>query len=343
MIIRMLVKNLAASYTPNPGGGFNAGLVHHGLAGASNVHTTVEDLAAWDNNFYDGKVGGKNVIEQNCTERFTLTDGKELSYAGGLHINKYRGLKTVEHSGSHGGFRTTLLRFPDQRFSVILLGNCSDINAAALARKVADIFLEDQLEALPTKDKTEVFAIDRAELERHCGEYLFDVGLLLLLTRKGDRLVTTTPYGRHELRAESASEFVDQADGIRFVFSETDGVRKAVLHMGTQQLEGHQLKRPLQLSHSERKEFAGDFYSDELEVFFQVVNKEGKLWLHHRKGEFLLRPTVPNEFIGDFGEYGGIITLHFGRAADHAVTGFKLSSGRVKNLKFVRAQVKDQR
>jgi len=45
-------------------------------------------------------------------ERGVLNDGKQITYAFGLEIGEYRGLPMVEHSGSTGGYRTDLTRFP---------------------------------------------------------------------------------------------------------------------------------------------------------------------------------------------------------------------------------------
>ena len=50
-----------------------------------------------------------------------------------------------EHGGSTFGYRTKLLRFPEQRFSVITLCNLANADVDSLARKVADLYLEAQL------------------------------------------------------------------------------------------------------------------------------------------------------------------------------------------------------
>ncbi len=61
------------------------------------------------------KVFGKGVIDEMHTLG-KLNSGEELEYAYGLHIAKYKGLRIVEHSGGDAGYRTHLVRFPDQRF-----------------------------------------------------------------------------------------------------------------------------------------------------------------------------------------------------------------------------------
>src|SRR5205085_4483402 len=56
-----------------------------------------------------------------------------------------RGLRSVEHGGADAGFRTQMLRFPEQHVSITVLANAADLNADALARNIADIYLADQL------------------------------------------------------------------------------------------------------------------------------------------------------------------------------------------------------
>jgi CubicO group peptidase (beta-lactamase class C family) len=335
---RALVKGWAASYVP-AGGGFQYGLVHHGLAGASNVHTTVEDLALWDRNFYEARVGGKDVLKQ-MHQTFQLTGGKDIDYAGGLHVNQYRGLKTVEHTGSHGGFRTILLRFPDQKFSVILLANVSDVLTPPMARKVADLWLagdfKDKKEPAGTDKK-----LDAAVCKALAGEYHYDAGMLLPITAADGKLTAMTPLGPRPLLVVSDTEFVDPLQEYRFHFVRgADGEVSVTLRAGSIEYTGRRVVQ-VQPPVERLKEIAGDYYSDELEVMYHLVVRDGKLVLRHRKGEMQLRALKDaNTFTGDFGDYGGIVTLRFVENDKNRVTGFTLSSGRVKNLRYVRSEIK---
>jgi hypothetical protein len=47
----------------------------------------------------------------------------------------------MSHDGSTIGFRTTIQRFPDDKITIILLANRTDIDPEELALKVADLFL----------------------------------------------------------------------------------------------------------------------------------------------------------------------------------------------------------
>src|SRR5580704_4443905 len=112
-----IVKNQAYGYVRDRSkGGFRLSVTNFDTVGATSLLTTVEDLALWDQNFYEPRAGGKALIEQ-MIERGKLNDGKEVDYAFGLSRGKYRGLATVDHAGSDAGYRADLLRFPDQHFS----------------------------------------------------------------------------------------------------------------------------------------------------------------------------------------------------------------------------------
>ena len=100
--------------------------------GAGGLYTTIDDLLKWDANFYDPRVGGARWLEQMQTVG-RLNNGSPLTYAFGLTIGTHRGLRTVRHGGSLMGFRAELLRFPDQRFTALVLCNLASIAPAGLA------------------------------------------------------------------------------------------------------------------------------------------------------------------------------------------------------------------
>jgi len=135
-----LVNRRAYAYEPSAHGGLRLGPPVPTRVGAGGIFTTVEDLARWDQNFYDARVGGESLIRQITTPG-TLSSGQPLEYAFGLEVRSYRGLRVVEHGGDLVGYHAYMARFPDQRLSVILLCNGSDINQVPLAHAMADIYL----------------------------------------------------------------------------------------------------------------------------------------------------------------------------------------------------------
>jgi CubicO group peptidase (beta-lactamase class C family) len=96
-----IVKDIAYGYAPH-NGGFGLSIPNSDTVGATNLPTTVEDLALWDENFYTARVGGEALVNQ-MQERGFLSDDRQLSYAAGLVIGKCRGLSVVSHAGGDAG------------------------------------------------------------------------------------------------------------------------------------------------------------------------------------------------------------------------------------------------
>ena len=109
--------------------------------GDGQVHTSVRDLALWDANFYAPRVGDRAIIDA-MQRSGVLNDGHAVGYGGGLFLSTRSGLTTVSHGGGWAGYRSELLRFPERQLSVIVLSNRDDVDACALAQKVAQIELE---------------------------------------------------------------------------------------------------------------------------------------------------------------------------------------------------------
>ena len=137
-----LVKWRAMAYDPAENG-FRLDTPSNERAGAGGVFTNVRDMLRWDENFYTGTVGGRQLVEQ-VESTGSLKNGKPLNYAWGLTIGSYRGARIVEHSGSLGGYRAHTLRFSQHHASMVALCNVASANPGNLLRHVADVVLRDR-------------------------------------------------------------------------------------------------------------------------------------------------------------------------------------------------------
>jgi len=153
-----LVPNRAMAYDEKDhGAGYALAVSYFEQTGDGAVHTSVEDILKWDENFYSGQVGGKPFLT-DLQENAHLNSGKKLDYAKGLMVTTYRGLPTVSHGGSWGGYRAQLTRFPEQHFSVACLCNLGIANPSKRVMRVADVYLGGLL-----KEKTSPATAEAAE------------------------------------------------------------------------------------------------------------------------------------------------------------------------------------
>jgi CubicO group peptidase (beta-lactamase class C family) len=177
-----LIPNRALAYDPvEKGQGYTLDVSYFEQTGDGAVHTTVGDLLKWDENFYSAKVGGADFLAA-MQQSGTLSSGKHFGYAKGLSVSTYRGLRTVRHGGSWGGYRAELLRFPDQHFSVACLCNRSDGNPSRHANQVAEIYLGSLMKEKPPKKDADdedrkprpEIPVPSAELAVFAGDYSSD-------------------------------------------------------------------------------------------------------------------------------------------------------------------------
>jgi CubicO group peptidase (beta-lactamase class C family) len=172
-----LIPNRALAYDERENNdGYTLDVSYFEQTGDGAVHTSVEDLLKWDENFYSPRVGGKEFLSE-IQERGKLTSGKVLDYAKGLRLQDYRGLQTVSHGGAWGGYRAELLRFPEQHFSVACLCNVGNAGPTRRAHQVADIYLgslmkpkENRSKESETGEKSEI-SLDADQLKDYSGEY----------------------------------------------------------------------------------------------------------------------------------------------------------------------------
>ena len=150
---KMIIKNRATGYLLGGAGRYKNFVTTYDCVGAGGLFTSVEDLFLWEQNFYNARVGGKDIIDQMHT-RGKLNNGKKLDYAYALKITCYKGLNMVENDGTLGGYRSAITRFPEHNFSVICLSNLSSFNPIIKARQVADIYLADQFKKTRTKTES---------------------------------------------------------------------------------------------------------------------------------------------------------------------------------------------
>jgi CubicO group peptidase (beta-lactamase class C family) len=136
---------LAMGYSPKDGGFEPALYTNFEQVADGGLYSTLNDLLAWDQNFYQPKVGDRAFLDLIQTPA-KLNDGRPLDYAFGLMVRDYGGLRSVVHGGSFMGYRTAIQRFPDQHWSAVILCNLYTMNPEALALRIADVYLADALD-----------------------------------------------------------------------------------------------------------------------------------------------------------------------------------------------------
>ena len=178
---------------------------HVETVGSGSVYSTVEDLARWDESFYSGQLGGEALLQLVQTPgKFNDGTVGPMNYAFGLMVDNWRGLRRVHHGGALAGFRADIMRFPDQRFTAIVLCNLAQVNPQSYAERMAEVYLADKLgpatvaASSPQADaKPSEPALTGAALAAYAGKYQSaELGVTWTVAQKGEGLVATVVRGR---------------------------------------------------------------------------------------------------------------------------------------------------
>lgn len=338
-----IVKNRVFSYAPSKNG-FRNLIMRYDLVGSGGLYSNVEDMLLWDQNFYNNKLGkGTPDLITKMNQDGKLNDGKSAGYAFGVQNGSYKGLKTVSHGGSLAGYRTHYVRFPDQKFSVVVLGNSANFLSGPNAYKIADIMMPNEFVAqTDTKSDAkrklpEPIKLSREQLDKFSGSYwdsdemvswkTFIKDEKLFVDIDGNTEIELIPIGVHEFTGKgfppSTGIKFEKAEGDRYNFLFTQGGESV-------KFESY---KPAAYSANELEKFSGSYFSDELNVNYLLKLEEGKLILYiNDKKISEIKPVMKNIFQG-----GGSSVISFETDSSGATLGFKLDAGRVKNLKFKRS------
>lgn len=344
----LLVPNRALAYDPVENG-YKLDVSYYEQLGDGAVHTSVEDLAKWDENFYSGRVGSKSFLEE-LQQRGKLNNGKQLDYAKGLFIKDAHGLHTVRHGGAWGGYRAELLRFPDQHFSVACLCNVGNADPEKRADRVADVYLGSLMKADRRSDQgsqTPTATLTSEQLSAVSGMYRNAATRNIVRVSVADGKPQFEIYGStFRLRALSPTEFapVNFPIDAKLTFELANGSSRLMKISGDEMIEGtYQKVTEFAPSPHELPAYAGDFKASELGAVYRLRAAKEKLQLFGiaeasgipRTGmptPLTLSPTITDEFeISNLG-----ITIHFSRDAGGNIGGFSLDAGRSSGIQFVR-------
>jgi CubicO group peptidase (beta-lactamase class C family) len=341
----VIVKNNAYGYESEKGGPFRLSLTNFDTAGATSLHTTVEDLALWDENFHHPRVGGPSFLDQ-MLQRGKLNNGETLDYAFGLVVGKYKGLPTVDHSGGDAGYRSDMTRFPEQHFSVAVLCNYAETDPSSLARLVADIYLAQDLKgpepsAAVTATPGAGTNLTEQQLSGLQGLYWNrdDDQFLKTYLKDGRLRVSFGIEDDYALKPISETFFHiadtpwgDQAN-FHFEPAAGDKPRRFLQSFGDGKPDLFESISSSTPTAAELSDYAGSYVSQEIEPVYRMVVQDGKLTLTRLKHKPApLEPRTLDVFTAEIG------TIRFTRDPNHRVSGFVLNSGRIRNFRFTRRE-----
>jgi len=333
---RTVVPGRAMAYA-SAGDGFIASMPFTNVYGNGGLLTTIGDLLLW-NAFLDhpSELPGGEALVARLQTPGKLSNGVALEYALGLEVTRAHGLRMVSHSGSTGGYKTWLGRYPEKGISVAVLCNNGGVDPVGLGEKVA----EQALLATGHSDK-EVAApavrpaatASHRDLTRYQGLYRNSITGELVEMKVVDHRLTLRQGGSQVLIFDHGQRF-RRADGdsVQFVGATGRPVSFTLDHAGARQR--FIAVAPARAGDNALAGYVGTYYCAELDTRISVARKGHALVMRQPFAvEWDLTPSFDDGFTT---RLRGTTTFVFTRKPNGKIDGFAAWANGARNIRFVR-------
>lgn len=334
---RTVVPRRATAYAPTDEG-FIANMPFTNVYGNGGLLTTVGDLLRW-NAFLDkpSELPGGQALAAALQTPGHLSNGAPLEYALGLEVTRDHGRRLVSHSGSTGGYKTWLGRYPDEGVSIAVMCNNGRIDPVEMGEQVAEQALLATGHAKAEADVSAPKAAAAAQAPKDFAPYqgLFRdpvTGQLVQvevvsgqLTWRQSASLALTPLGADRFQRADG-------DSVRFIRKDARAVELTLAHgEASQRFVATQAARA---DTAALAAYVGSYYSAELDTRITVVQQGDALVMRQPFAvEWALSPSFADGFTT---RLRGTTTFVFARTAGGRVTGFSAWANGARDIVFVR-------
>lgn len=293
------------------------------VVGNGGMLTTVGDWLKW-NAALDAQTLGSPFVNALETQAI-LNDGRKISYALGIVVDEYHGMKQVAHSGGTAGYQTYLARYPDKKLSVAAMCNGNPPSSGTVAHNIVDeIFgpypqgAKPQVPVAMTEDRLKKYVgIFRDEKTHFPLRFTIDKGALKL--------------GGTELKPLSETEFMIGIGRLTFTIDKNGNPIAGQTVDPAGAVDRFVAEKAWTPTAADLATFTGDWFSDEAQAGVSFVVENGKAFIVNKPVIRLeLQPVYKDHFIG--GEY----VIWFTRKKNGRIERMHVGGGRMRDMFFER-------
>jgi CubicO group peptidase (beta-lactamase class C family) len=227
-----IILHRAYGYSPGPNGPLNAGYIDMSIPfSAGALYSTTHDLLRWEQGLFGGKLLSAASLKK-------MTTPFKENYACGLMVRTVNGRTEIEHGGGIEGFNTDLAYFPDDKLTIVVLGNLNGGAPGEIAAQLAAVVHGEKV-VLPSERKE--IAVSPSALAGYAGTYELAPTFSIVITiENGHLMEQATNQPKFPLFAESETMFFLKVVDAQVEFFKNDKgeVTHLVLHQGGRDATG---------------------------------------------------------------------------------------------------------
>ena len=336
--LRQVIKNRALAYEPEGDRWRLDMLIDSERGGAGALFSTPSDLVLWNDALTNDRLG--KFVSAKLQEPATLSNGRKLSYARGLMIERNYAGRILYHGGGAAAFRSVLVRFPEQAFSVAVMCNAGEASddRDEFAGRVFDLFMADKGLRRPasTAPPANAEGVTAADINSKVGLFFNErTGEPLRLIANNGRLAVAgggvlVAVNKDRFRNARPSAAFMSEDQFELNFLSPDQFELKSMEGKVTRYRRAQAYAP---TADDLKAFAGRYESDELRAVFEMTPTNSGVMARINDSatqKIELAPVDRDVF------QRGMQTLRFRRDKDGRVVAVELTNPALRNITFTR-------
>src|SRR6266550_3733588 len=319
-----IVPGRAQAYSREGTGPWRLNMPFMNVYGNGGMLTTVGDWIKW-NAMLDSKLLGAPLVDALET-RGVLNDGRKITYALGLEVGTYKGLKDVSHGGATAGYQTFLARYPDNKVSIAVMCNGTSPGAGGIAAGITD----EIFGPYPETPRPEPARVSEDELKKLVGIWRNEK------THAPARFVIENGVSRWSgarLVPMGGGQFVAGGNQLKFTFDQQGNPILAETVDSDKEVRRFVPEQVWTPTPEELASLKGDWFSEEAGASLSLVVDGDKAFFKQRPATSLpMQPLYKDHF--DLQGY----VLWFTRDKNGKVTGLHVGASRMRDMPFVRVK-----
>jgi CubicO group peptidase (beta-lactamase class C family) len=317
-----IVPGRAQAYSRQGTGPWRLNMPFMNVYGNGGMLTTVGDWMKWNAMLDSNSLGAALV---NALEtRGVLNDGRKISYALGLTVDKYKGLKDVSHGGATAGYQTFLARYPDNKVSIGVMCNGTSPSSGGIAAGITD----EIFGPYPESPRTEPAKVSEDELKKFVGIWRNEK------THAPARFVIENGVSRWSgarLVPMGGGQFVAGDNQLKFIFDGSGKPMSAEFVDSDGEVSRFVPEQLWTPTPEDLASFKGDWFSEEAGATLTFAVDADKVLIKQRPA--LSLPMQPL-YKDHFAVQGYVVW--FTRDKDGKVNGMHVGTSRMRDMPFVR-------
>ena len=317
-----IVPGRAQAYSRSNNGPWRLNMPFMNVYGNGGMLTTVGDWMKW-NAMLDSQSLGAALVNALETQG-VLNDGRKISYALGLEVGSYKGLKDVSHGGATAGYLTFLTRFPEKKVSIAVMCNGTANSPGGIAANITD----EIFGPFPEPPKTESATVSEDELKKFVGVWRNEK------THAPARFIIENGAPRWSgarLVAMGGGQFTAGNNKLKFTVDKDGAPLSAETVDSDGEVRRFLFEKEWKPTPAELESIKGDWFSEEAGAKYTIAVEADKAFIKQRPATKLqMQPLYQDHF-----NVQGYV-VWFTRDKDGKVTRMHVGAGRMRDMPFER-------